>query len=131
MWISACHNPRALERFYTSTDGLELIDLHEVVLQRDGPRLTLRFDVSRFPDREVPPRWSPAANSLQVEVSFWGVTDLRLAGWSPGSRGVLAAATVGSAFQMTYNSAGVELRANFLSARIDGLSAYMNDTDVL
>ena len=127
MWISACDNPRALERLYGSTEGLESVDLHEVVLHRDGPRLVLRFDLPRFPDRPVPPRWSPAANVLQAEVSFWGVADLRLAGWTPGGRGVLAATTAGNENQVTFTSEGVELRANFRTAHLDGLSAYTNE----
>jgi hypothetical protein len=131
MWISACDNLQALERLYTSLEGLESVNLHEVVLHRGGPRLILRFDLPRFPDRERPPRWSPEANTLQVELSFWGTADVRLTGWTPENRGVLATLVDGDVKQVTFTSESTELRAAFVSARIDGLSAYTSDEAVM
>jgi hypothetical protein len=129
MWCSLCDNPQALERLYTSNDGLDLVDLHEVVLHRDGPRLQMIFDLARFPDRPSQ-RWDPEANTLQVQVSAWGVKSLRLEGWTTAMKGFLRLEKLGDIYQLTFRAESTDLSATCHGLRIDRLSAYCSDASL-
>lgn len=59
---------------------LEGVDLHEVSLHRDGPRVHLRFDLPVFPG-QPPKKWSAANfNRVQLRLIAVGVQDLQISG---------------------------------------------------
>ena len=57
-WIELLTEAQFLSSLYTdSAPSLEVVVLHEVRLLRDGPAVTLRFDLHDFP-ASPPSKWS-------------------------------------------------------------------------
>lgn len=90
---------------------------------RPDSHLRLRFALPRFPDRP-PARWDAGATEAQVVVDFWGVEELKLAGWSGESAGALAVEREAGALRVTFVSDAVRLEARSSGARIGRFSAY-------
>lgn len=65
-------NPQSLDAFAVDVGALP-IDLHEITLHRDGPRVRLRFDVAAVP-HPLPARWDGDANRTQVQLACFGVS---------------------------------------------------------
>jgi hypothetical protein len=127
VWYSACDNPQALTRLFTSVGDVSDVEMHEAVLHRDGPRLQLRFDISSFPDRPSP-RWHPSYNTLQVQVSFWGLDDLRIEGWPTRITGRLSLDPAGEGLHVAFDAPGCSIAARCRLARIEHLSPYLSET---
>ena len=125
MWFLNTDNPEAIQRLYDNQDGLERVELHEVVLQRDGPRLQLRFDLPRFPDHP-PARWHPESNTVQVTLDLWGIEDLTLTGWGTHDVGELRLTRSNSTQHVAFEGAITRLTARFSIARVAKLSEYTN-----
>jgi hypothetical protein len=126
MWYLHCENRQALERLYTSWEGLKAVELHEMVIHRDGPRLQFRIELPRFPDWP-PPRWRRGENAVQVEVSFWGVTGLGIDGWTNRNEGLLTVTGEGEERRLAFRSSAMTLEAGFTVARIDRFTAYIDE----
>lgn len=127
MWYEACDNPRALRELYTSGDGLERVEMFGVTLHREGTRLGLRIQLPRFPDHP-PARWDPHASAVQVTVDFWFVRDLQIEGWGHSNVGVLSLVREEDGLRVTFDSDAARLSARCDAARIDGFSAYTDET---
>lgn len=62
---------------------LDSIDLHEIVLHRDGPRALLRFDLQHFP-KCPPKKWVAAKfNRVQLKLLAVGIHQLSISGLQP------------------------------------------------
>ncbi|WCM88931.1 Imm50 family immunity protein [Acidovorax sp. NCPPB 3576] len=60
--------------------GLENLEIHELIIHHDGPRVSLRFDLPEFPVRP-PKKWLAAgANKVQVVFLLVSVCDLKISG---------------------------------------------------
>lgn len=102
---------------------LEEVDLHEVALQRDGPRLQLRFDLPRFPDHP-PARWHADANAVQVTVDFWMIEELIVNGWGTTNTGVLTLRPSSDGLRVSFAASGASLSCRCSVARIVRVSEY-------
>jgi Immunity protein 50 len=81
-WYELAENPRAITELYSEVPLLQSIRLVEVLLLRDGPRMTIKTDLPRFPDK-APARWKlQGYNEIQLQLDFWGVQSLHIAHWS-------------------------------------------------
>lgn len=88
-WTRYLENPKSLLSLFKTTEGLDLLEIHSLEFDREGPKIKLRADLPRFPDFP-PTRWASAsANCLQVELSFWGVSTVHLDGWGTQIEGQL------------------------------------------
>lgn len=88
-WLDLVDNATFVGRVFGGAPSLADVELHEVTLHRDGPVLTLRFDLSVFPS--VRPRdWSEHDEVAQMTFSVSGVKSVRLEGWSTTVRGDLS-----------------------------------------
>lgn len=123
MWYEACMNPHAIERLYSSGQGLDRVELFELCLDREATHLQLRVQLPRFPDHP-PARWGAEANAVQVTVSFWSIDDLRLEGRSGEAIGDLSLSREGERLRLGFASDTVRLSAWCELARIDRFSAY-------
>ncbi|HKX27143.1 MAG TPA: Imm50 family immunity protein [Blastocatellia bacterium] len=81
-WYELADNPKAITELYETVPALERLDLHELLLHRDGPRLTLKANLYPFP--EIPPdRWvRNGFNRVIIQLDFWGVQSVSISGWS-------------------------------------------------
>ncbi len=60
--------------------GLENVEIQELIFHRDGPRVSLRFDLAEFPNRP-PKKWVVAgANKVQIVLLAISVCDVKLSG---------------------------------------------------
>jgi hypothetical protein len=129
MWYTCCENAKAIEALYSVPPDLSLIELHEVLMQRDGPRLQLRFDLPVFPDRP-PPRWSDEATVAQATVDFWGVSNLRLEGWETSNRGELTVERLpDGVLLVAFESPVSSLHCRCSLARIASVTAYAQEAE--
>lgn len=71
-WYSLAMNPRAISELYTDVPSLQAVPLEQVILSNNGPTMiTLKMNLSRFPDN-VPPRWKfKKYTSIQLQLDFW------------------------------------------------------------
>lgn len=61
--------------------SLERTDLHEVIFHRDGPKITLRFNLDKYPNNP-PKKWvMQEFNTAQVQLTLLDVKDVTLSGW--------------------------------------------------
>jgi hypothetical protein len=82
MWHELADNPKAMSQLYKTVPSLEGLDLHELLLHRDGPRLTLNADLACFPD-DPPARWvRDGYNRASIQLDFWGIQSVNISGWS-------------------------------------------------
>lgn len=72
-WYELAMNPRAISEVYTDVPSLQAVLLREVILSNRGPTMmTLKMDLSRFPDK-VPRRWKfKEYTAVQLQLDFWG-----------------------------------------------------------
>lgn len=82
-WVDFLSEPHGIRAIYgEELPTLTSVDLHELVLHRDGPRATLRFDLAQFP-REPPKKWADQGfNVVQVQLTLVDVHHLTVAGWT-------------------------------------------------
>lgn len=61
---------------------LTKVDLHEVILHRDGPLVTVRFDLATYP-KAPPKKWDANQyNCVQVRLMLVGVLTVQIMGWA-------------------------------------------------
>lgn len=82
-WTDTLLNPEKFKHIFRGEAmSLDAIELHEVLLHRDGPRVTLRFDLDGYP-QDPPPKWAAqGCNRVQVQLTLIGVKSLSIQGWS-------------------------------------------------
>ncbi|MGC4758564.1 Imm50 family immunity protein [Micromonospora trifolii] len=82
-WIDLVTNPKGIQEIFPEgPPSLSGISLHELVVEREGPTVRLRLDLPAYP-ANPPAKWLRAGfNTVQVELLFGGVSELRLVGIS-------------------------------------------------
>lgn len=125
-WTEHLDNPKALSGYFSSREGLDDVDLHECSLDRDGPLLRLRFDLSRFPDKPSS-RWDASANRAQATLAFWFVGDVDLRGYGTTMVGTLTVEPRGQLLDVRFHSPACVLSFTCVLARLDKLVGYCCD----
>ena len=60
--------------------SLKSVNLHEITLNRDGPKVVLRFDLPDFP-KSSPKKWRQAGfNCVQIQLMALSIHDLKIEG---------------------------------------------------
>ncbi len=81
-WYELADNPQVLSELYSDVPSLEAVHLIEVLLHRDGTRMSLKVALSRFPDKP-PARWKVQGyNTVQLQLDFWNLQTVLIDGWS-------------------------------------------------
>jgi hypothetical protein len=103
------------------------VDLHEIVLHRDGPRVLLRFDLSEFPE-EPPSKWVTANfNRVQVKLLAVGVKELNISGLQTSCQLDLTVFEDDSLIHILAKNDVVCLKIAADELFIDNISAYKNE----
>jgi hypothetical protein len=128
-WLDALEDPRPILAVYSGKEpSLTSADVHEVTLHRDGPTMTLRFDLAAFPE-DPPAKWrKQRCNRAQVSLMLVGLSDVTIHRWSVCCRTDLALTKVPNGVRLSASSEGIELQACARSAVVSRLSAYCLDT---
>lgn len=81
-WADFLVDPAAIRAIYGEDQpGLDCVDVHEILLNTAGSRVSLRFDLREFP--KLPPKkWMLSGfNKVQLELMAVGVRKLSISGW--------------------------------------------------
>lgn len=126
-WISLLDDAQFLLSLYPdSVPSLEGAVLHEVKMLREGPVVSLRFDLPDFP-ANPPSNWrTQHFNVAQVTMMGIGVRRLVQNGWSSDTSVSITFAAEAGGVTVRALGTGVELEAAFDHVRVDGVSAYLN-----
>lgn len=81
-WVDHLANPGMVDRVYSVPPDLVEVDLFSVDLNREGPYLTLRFNLPTYADKPLDEWVAGQANTVQAHLGFFGVKDLVMSGWA-------------------------------------------------
>jgi hypothetical protein len=82
-WHELTRNPKAISHLYDVVPPLHGMEVTSIQLNRDGPILRVEMDFPRFATHR-PERWPAEWNTVAILLDFWGIQDLKLAGFSTG-----------------------------------------------
>jgi len=126
-WTAAVANPQALASLPAGIGALP-VDLHEVILHRDGPSVRLSFDLAVVPD-VLPARWDEDVNRTQVRLACFGVQTFALTGFTTTLSGQLSARPIDNGWMVTFAAGEVVLTLRTSLVRVESLSGYRNAGD--
>ena len=127
-WLGCLVSDKEIKAIYgANVPELSGVNVHEILLHRDGPKVTLRFDFPDFPDHP-PQKWiENGFNCVQVSWVFSGVSDFEINGWGANFSsnisiwrdpdGLVSLEVVGDCFK-------VSLKSDF--SYIERISAYLD-----
>lgn len=125
-WIAGLSNADGIRRIYEG--GLPTLDrvrIHEISVNREGPAVRIRFDLSRYP-ASPPVKWQRfGCNTVQVEISFGGVSELSLTRFSVEPICKLSIRNEGSIL-FSAESESVNLSGVSESALVLNISGYVD-----
>ncbi len=111
--------------FGTEVPTLNDIDLHEVRLHRDGPRVLLRFDMRDFPARP-PQKWIKAGfDRVQIQLIAIGVQSVKISGLQSTIKIDLNIFREEKAVRMTADNGSFKLELTAAALLVEGVSAYL------
>ncbi len=126
-WTVAVSNPQSLAQL-PSDIGARPIDLHEVILHRDGPSVRLRFDVDTVP-HPLPARRDADANRTQVRLACFDVKTFALTGFATTLTGQLSVQSDDNAWNVEFRAGDVALTLRTPLVRVESLSGYHVTSD--
>lgn len=130
-WTDLLDDPRAIRAIFgDAAPSLDRIELHEVVLHRNGPRAILRFDLAEFPS-DPPKKWlERGCNTLQVRLQAIGVLAVEVHGLITSPVIDLEIRREGEAIRVTGTTEGmsVDITTEWLAIPSDSISAYTDDS---
>jgi hypothetical protein len=124
-WTEFVLNAAPVEAIFgAKLPTLQGVDLHEIVLHRDGPRVLLRFDLQDFP-AHPPKKWSASGlNRVQMRLLASGVKELRITGWQSNVIVDLSIDRDGPLVRLHSNNGVVRFDLCAESVIVEGVSAY-------
>ncbi len=127
MWWELAHNPRVVLAYYTHPPQLIGVEIHSVMLHRDGPTLELVVELPRFPDRPSP-RWTVGANMAFARLRFCSsLKQVVLSGWSTTNVGDLLIEKWGDGVRFRFDSGTAQLSAMAMFFDVTGISACIDE----
>ncbi|EPD6703408.1 Imm50 family immunity protein [Cronobacter dublinensis] len=67
--------------FKEEEPSLYNIDIHEIILHRDGPKITLRFNLENYPS-DPPKKWVlQKFNTVQLQLTALDINEVKFSGW--------------------------------------------------
>jgi hypothetical protein len=124
-WVALLENPQAVGSLFAETATFSHVELHEVIVAREGPVLRLRFDVSAVPS-PLPARWPEGSNTTQFIIAAWGVADVELVGWGSSVSGELNVSRSGERIHLQFAGSACGFKASCIALRVERLSGYVN-----
>ena len=123
--IGEISNPELVRAYYSFDPKLDGISLHEISVNRDGPTLTIRFDLTDFPDKP-PEKWHPAYNTAQMTLSLFGIEGLSLSGFKDTEIGNLHLTQNKNKIDFLFKSNTCELAGRCSFIAVEKITAYQN-----
>ncbi|GID25666.1 Imm50 family immunity protein [Paractinoplanes brasiliensis] len=123
-WTQALGNPEGILTVYGGdVPELVAVSVHELTIERDGPSLTVTFDLPSYP-ADPPAKWVRGRfNVVQVRLRLFGLTDLEVSGFSTDPV-VDIGLTAGDPVHLAIRSTELTVTASAAFADLAGFSAY-------
>ena len=120
-WVHLIDHDGKLDAIYgKECDFPTDIDLHEIVLSRNGPTASIRFDLSVYPV-VPPPKWrAQGYNTVQLTMLIIGVEKIDLSGLATSMRGKI------NVDQRSQSRFDVHVTGEFGEAKIVGQAVRLN-----
>ena len=80
-WYELARNPQAIKHLYDEVPPLEEMELINLIINRDGPKVICKMDFPRFADHR-PERWEKKSNTVHIELEFWMINELKIEGFT-------------------------------------------------
>jgi hypothetical protein len=128
-WLEYVENPKAITHLYDEVPPLVGVEVLRLALDRDGPTLTFFMDLPRFADHR-PARWEPSSNTVQLAMDFYGVEELRIAGFPINPILDFQINRAERKLCIAAGGAGCRIQFSCLSCYIQKVSGYMRALDV-
>ena len=126
-WHQLAENPQSLDNLYKTVPEIENVELFSILLNRDGSKLEIRFDLPTFPDNP-PARWHKDFNTVQIQLAFWGITGFEANGWQTEMKVKIDVKRHDEILEVIIFNPEIDLRYTFTSEflRIEKISPYQN-----
>ncbi len=81
-WFELLVNSQAVKSIYKDeVPSLRDVDVHSLLLYRDGPKLSIRLNLKDYPSNP-PEKWSAQGfNTVQIVLSFLDLKSISMSGW--------------------------------------------------
>jgi len=82
-WIDTLVDKKKVTSIFNGEEpSLYNVDIHDIVFHRDGPRISIRFNLRNYPS-SPPKKWRlQKYNTVQMQLTAIDVKDVKLSGWS-------------------------------------------------
>ena len=127
-WLDALDDSRGIRAIYgDDVPPLTGVTMNEVCLHHDGPRVVLRFDLSRYP-ANPPKKWSDQGfTTVQLQLMLVDIHELSIAGWSNESVVDLSLEQTDNGVIVTTSGGLTQLRIRAHTATVTSISAYQTE----
>ena len=123
-WVDALDNPQVIRSLYGEGRDFATVELHEVLLDRNGPLLRLRLGLPFAPE---PPRGRAGADAGSVVVlEAWDAREVRIEGWQRDLPGRLSVHEDGAGRMLAFDGGGCTIRARFATLRAQGAAPSLS-----
>ncbi len=124
-WLELTQNPLAITHLYNSVPPLEAMELIDMHINRDGPKLIFKMNFPRFADHR-PARWNKTDNTVHVELEFWTISKFEINGFT--TTPILNFSTDKIDQQIVVRAEGKDIRICFYCDMIyiQKISGYIN-----
>lgn len=119
-WIDLLLDAMSLKALFgTSLPSLNNVNLHEITLDRDGPRVLLRFDLDDFP-KTPPKKWVDAGYTrVQLVIAAFVVHEVLISGWNTTNKVDMKVEKIGDLIAVSAKNDAVSftIKAEFFNLR--------------
>lgn len=126
-WLDLLTDSKAIRAVYgDELPTLEGVDLLDLRLHRDGPRLLLKFDLAKFP--RVPPRkWvAQGLNVVRVELSMFSLNEVAISGFSRRPVVDIILRKNGDDIELVIDDEAVRVKARAEFAVLGSMEAFLS-----
>lgn len=125
-WYELARNPRSITHLYDDVPPLKNMELIDLAINRDGPKLICKMDFPRFADHR-PERWERACNTVHIQLDFWFIRDLKIDGFTTNHMLNFSIEKIENGLQIHANDHGCSMRFNCDSIYIQQVSGYIKE----
>ena len=127
-WHQLTLNPQSLDSLYEVVPDLENVELFSINLNPEGSQIQISFDLPSFPAKPSN-RWHKDFNTVQIQLSFWGITKFEAKGWQSNMKVKIDIKERDNVLEVLIANSEIDLRYTFLSEflRIEKVSPYLQE----
>jgi hypothetical protein len=130
-WYELALNPQSLASLYKTVPELVNVELFSLYLDREGSRIQILVDLPYFPDYPST-KWNEKFNSVQIQLTFIGVTNFEAKGWQTKMKVKIDIKKVEDKIKVSLSNPQINLNFSFLCdfLKIERISAYQESKEL-